>query len=140
MYVWDFPGVLLDLFFPLSWYIITIDKFYNDVRKYFIMRFLEKAQCLDLFFCCCKTAKFAVILISGIRRLQTILLKVSLLLGARVCAPCEFLDLVEPESEDADGPGWRVKVNPPNHPLNKMNIDVLVGAEGKRVTVPGKAN
>ena len=35
---------------------------------------------------------------------------------------------------------WRVKVNPPNHPLNKMNIDVLVGAEGKRVTVPGKAN
>ena len=62
----------------------------------------------------------------------------SLILGARVCAPCEIVDLVEPESADPDGPGWRVKVNPPTHPINKMNIDALVGAEGKRVTVPGK--
>jgi hypothetical protein len=66
------------------------------------------------------------------------LLKVSLLLGARVYAPCEFVDLVEPTSEDPDSPGWRVKVNPPNHPLNKITIDALVGAEGKRVTVPGQ--
>jgi len=63
-----------------------------------------------------------------------------LVLGVRVCAPCEFLDLIEPAGEDPDCPGWRVKVNPPNHPLNKMDIDVLVGAEGKRVTVPGIYN
>ena len=48
----------------------------------------------------------------------------------------EFLDLLEPGPEHSST-GWRVKVNPPNHYLNKINIDVLIGAEGKRVTVPG---
>ena len=36
------------------------------------------------------------LLISGIRRLQVILLKVSLLLGVQVYAKCGFLNLVEP--------------------------------------------
>lgn len=36
------------------------------------------------------------LLISGIRRLQVILLKVSLLFGVQVYAKCGFLNLVEP--------------------------------------------
>jgi hypothetical protein len=74
--------------------------------------------------------------ISGIRRLQAVLVKVALVLGVSVSDGVEFCDLVEPVAEDPST-GWRVKVNPSNHYLNKINIDVLVGAEGKRVTVPG---
>ena len=68
--------------------------------------------------------------------MQVVLIKVALVLGVSVSVGVEFNDLVEPVPEDTST-GWRVKVNPPNHYLNKINIDVLVGAEGKRVTVPG---
>ena len=72
------------------------------------------------------------------------LAKVALVLGASVSDGVEFCDLIEPcedfSSLDKASTGWRVKVNPPNHPLNKIDIDVLIGAEGKRVTVPGKLN
>ena len=63
-------------------------------------------------------------------------MKVSLVLGVSVSEGVEFCDLVEPVSEDSST-GWRVKVNPSNHYLNKVNIDVLIGAEGTKVTVPG---
>ena len=63
------------------------------------------------------------------------LLKVALVLGVRVYEGVEFVDLVEPNGVD-DEVGWRVKVNPNNHPLNKVNVDMLIGAEGKRVTIP----
>jgi len=72
----------------------------------------------------------------SIRRLQSVLLKVALVLGVRVYEGVEFVDLVEPNGVD-DEVGWRVKVNPNNHPLNKVNVDMLIGAEGKRVTIPG---
>ena len=64
------------------------------------------------------------------------MIKVALVLGVSVSEGVEFLDLLEPGPEHSST-GWRVKVNPPNHYLNKINIDVLIGAEGKRVTVPG---
>lgn len=64
------------------------------------------------------------------------MVKVALVLGVSVSEGVEFCDIVEP-GPDNSSVGWRVKVNPPNHPLNKINIDVLIGAEGKRVTVPG---
>ena len=83
-------------------------------------------------------------MILGIRRLQSVLLKVALVLGASVSEGVEFCDVVEPcvdpYDPDNSSTGWRVKVNPPNHYLNKVNIDVLIGAEGKRVTVPGTFN
>ena len=72
---------------------------------------------------------------TGIRRLQSVLLKVALVLGVRVYEGVEFVDLVEPNGVD-DEVGWRMKVNPNNHPLNKVNVDMLIGAEGKRVTIP----
>ena len=73
---------------------------------------------------------------SGTRRIQGILLKVALVLGASVSGGVGFCDLIEPETNNS-ARGWRVKVDPPNHPYNKINIDALIGAEGKRVTVPG---
>ena len=83
-------------------------------------------------------------MILGIRRLQSVLVKVALVLGASVSEGVEFCDVVEPcvDAYDPDNSstGWRVKVNPPNHYLNKVNVDVLIGAEGKRVTVPGTCN
>ena len=64
------------------------------------------------------------------------LLKVALVLGVRVYEGVEFVDVVEPSAHDSSV-GWRVQVNPKNNPLNKMNTEVLIGAEGKRVTIPG---
>ena len=48
-----------------------------------------------------------------------------------------FCDLEEPD-DDHENSGWRIAVDPSNHPVNLNNFDVLIGAEGKRVTVPGK--
>ena len=64
------------------------------------------------------------------------LVKVALVLGVSVSEGVEFVELLEPGPENSSV-GWRAKVNPPSHYLNKTNIDVLIGAEGKRVTVPG---
>ena len=44
---------------------------------------------------------------SGIRILECILLKVSLLLGVEFYCPVEYTDLVEPHGNN----GWRVKVS-----------------------------
>ena len=78
-----------------------------------------------------------IVVFSGIRRLQSILLKVALVLGAQVYMGVEFCGLNEPD-DDHSSSGWRVELKPSNHPINLLNIDVLIGAEGKRVTVPGK--
>ena len=64
------------------------------------------------------------------------MVKVALVLGVSVSEGVEFVELLEPGPENSSV-GWRAKVNPPSHYLNKTNIDVLIGAEGKRVTVPG---
>ena len=45
-------------------------------------------------------------LLSGIRILECILLKVALLLGVEFYCPVEYTDLVEPHGNN----GWRVKV------------------------------
>jgi hypothetical protein len=49
--------------------------------------------------------------LSDIKTLQTILLKVSLVLGAEIFSGVEFKDLIEPTEE---GEGWRVVVSPDN--------------------------
>lgn len=72
----------------------------------------------------------------SIRRLQSILLKVALVFGVQVYKGVEFCDLSEPD-DTHESSGWRINVNPTNHPINLVNVDVLIGAEGKRVTVPG---
>ena len=70
----------------------------------------------------------------GIKRLQCILLKTALCFGVQVYGGVEFKDIVEPESEEDM---WRISVKPDNHPVGTEGIDVLIGAEGKHVTIPG---
>ena len=48
-----------------------------------------------------------MLLLSGIRILECILLKVALLLGVEFYCPVEYTDLVEPHGNN----GWRVKVS-----------------------------
>ena len=77
----------------------------------------------------------------SIRQLQCILLKAALLLGVEVYENVAFESLVEPlgkataTSEDV---GWRARVTPGDHPLSQYEFDVLIGADGKRNTLPGK--
>ena len=73
-------------------------------------------------------------LIIGIKRLQCILLKTALCFGVQVYGGVEFKDIVEPQSESDC---WTISVNPENHPVGSQYVDVLIGAEGKHVTVPG---
>ena len=59
------------------------------------------------------------------------------MLGAQVYRGVEFCGVEEPD-DNHESSGWRISVNPPKHPVNLLNVDVLIGAEGKRVSVPGK--
>lgn len=33
--------------------------------------------------------------------------------------------------------GWRARLSPPDHPANQYEFDTLLGADGKRNTLPG---
>uniref|UniRef100_A0A8D3DAW2 F-actin monooxygenase n=1 Tax=Scophthalmus maximus TaxID=52904 RepID=A0A8D3DAW2_SCOMX len=74
----------------------------------------------------------------SIRQLQLVLLKVALLLGVEVHVNVEFKNLVEPpEDQHRHKVGWRMKVSPTSHPVNQMEFDVIIGADGRRNTLPG---
>ena len=64
-------------------------------------------------------------------------MKVALVLGTQVYGGVGFVNVQEPD-DDHESSGWRMVTDAPDHPVNLHNIDVLIGAEGKRVTVPGK--
>lgn len=36
------------------------------------------------------------------------------------------------------GIGWRAEVHPRTHPVNELEFDVIIGADGRRNTLPGK--
>ncbi|XP_071359121.1 protein-methionine sulfoxide oxidase mical3b-like isoform X3 [Trachinotus anak] len=75
---------------------------------------------------------------TGIRQLQLVLLKVALLLGVEVHVNVEFKNLVEPpEEQHRDKVGWRMEVSPKSHPVNQLEFDVIIGADGRRNTLPG---
>ena len=69
----------------------------------------------------------------SIRKLQEVLLKVALLLGVEVHFNVSFEELIEP----TDRHGWRVKLLPENHLLASQDFDVIIGADGRRNTLPG---
>ncbi|XP_035003966.2 protein-methionine sulfoxide oxidase mical3b isoform X1 [Hippoglossus stenolepis] len=73
----------------------------------------------------------------SIRQLQLVLLKVALLLGVEVHVNVEFKNLVEPPDDQRRKIGWRMEVNPKCHPVNHLEFDVIVGADGRRNTLPG---
>ncbi|XP_023206214.1 protein-methionine sulfoxide oxidase mical3a-like isoform X3 [Xiphophorus maculatus] len=74
----------------------------------------------------------------SIRQLQLVLLKVALLLGAEVHVNVEFKQLLEPpEDQHRNKEGWRMEVSPKSHPVSQMEFDVIIGADGRRNTLPG---
>ncbi|KAJ8245411.1 hypothetical protein GJAV_G00270450 [Gymnothorax javanicus] len=74
----------------------------------------------------------------SIRQLQLMLLKVALLLGIEIHVNVEFKGLVEPpEDQENERTGWRADVHPQTHPVNELEFDVIIGADGRRNTLPG---
>ncbi|CAG0918055.1 unnamed protein product, partial [Notodromas monacha] len=77
----------------------------------------------------------------GIRQLQCILLKISLLVGIEVHENVAFVDLIEPPADQTNERiGWRASVIPSDDPVSQYEFDVLVGADGKRNTLQGQLN
>ncbi|XP_078805210.1 protein-methionine sulfoxide oxidase mical3a isoform X18 [Oryzias latipes] len=74
----------------------------------------------------------------SIRQLQLILLKVALLLGIEIHVNIEFKGLIEPpEDQEGERIGWRAEVHPRTHPVSELEFDVIIGADGRRNTLPG---
>ncbi|XP_072529097.1 protein-methionine sulfoxide oxidase mical3b isoform X3 [Salminus brasiliensis] len=74
----------------------------------------------------------------SIRQLQLMLLKVALLLGVEVHVNVEFRCLREPpENQEKQSIGWRAEVHPTPHPVSELQFDVVIGADGRRNTLPG---
>ncbi|CAJ1054454.1 protein-methionine sulfoxide oxidase mical3a-like isoform X2 [Xyrichtys novacula] len=74
----------------------------------------------------------------SIRQLQLVLLKVALLLGVEVHVNVEFKKVVEPPVDQSrQRVGWRMEVSPKSNPLNQLEFDVIIGADGRRNTLPG---
>ncbi|XP_036373693.1 protein-methionine sulfoxide oxidase mical3a-like isoform X2 [Megalops cyprinoides] len=74
----------------------------------------------------------------SIRQLQLMLLKVALLLGIEIHVNVEFKGLIEPpEDQENERVGWRAEVHPRTHPVNEFEFDVIIGADGRRNTLPG---
>lgn len=36
------------------------------------------------------------------------------------------------------GTGWKAEVHPQTHPVNELEFDVIIGADGRRNTLPGE--
>ncbi|XP_046845451.1 uncharacterized protein LOC124439271 isoform X2 [Xenia sp. Carnegie-2017] len=68
----------------------------------------------------------------GIRILQCLLMKAALILGVQIYTGVTFEKMIEPTSDL----GWRCKVSPPFHPASQLDIDMVVGADGKRNVLP----
>ncbi|XP_076589032.1 protein-methionine sulfoxide oxidase mical3a isoform X2 [Chaetodon auriga] len=74
----------------------------------------------------------------SIRQLQLMLLKMALLLGIEIHVNVEFKGLIEPpEDQETERIGWRAEVHPRTHPVNELEFDVIIGADGRRNTLPG---
>ncbi|XP_077372737.1 protein-methionine sulfoxide oxidase mical3a isoform X10 [Festucalex cinctus] len=74
----------------------------------------------------------------SIRQLQLMLLKVALLLGIEIHVNVEFKGLIEPpDDQEGERIGWRAEVLPRIHPVNELEFDVIIGADGRRNTLPG---
>ncbi|KAJ1348972.1 hypothetical protein KIN20_004384 [Parelaphostrongylus tenuis] len=73
----------------------------------------------------------------SIRQLQCILLKVALCFGVQVYDSVTFVQILFPKKEDNVVTGFRACLEPKGHILSDYDIDVLIGADGKRNTLPG---
>ena len=71
---------------------------------------------------------------AGIRILQSILLRVCLILGVNVHPGVTFNELIEPT--DSSG-GWTISTTPAFATLSSYHFDVVIGANGKNSCLPG---
>jgi len=69
----------------------------------------------------------------SIRKLQCILLKVCLILGVQIFPRTSFEELLEP----SEGRGWRVKTVPHQSFIDEKDINIIVGADGRRNLLKG---
>ncbi|XP_061817478.1 protein-methionine sulfoxide oxidase mical3b-like [Nerophis lumbriciformis] len=72
----------------------------------------------------------------SIRQLQLVLLKVALLLGVEIHVNVEFKRVVEPPDQQHKV-GWTMEAWPKRHPVNQLQFHVIIGADGRRNTLPG---
>ncbi|XP_061662284.1 protein-methionine sulfoxide oxidase mical3a-like isoform X2 [Syngnathoides biaculeatus] len=74
----------------------------------------------------------------SIRQLQLVLLKVALLVGVEVHVNVEFKRVVQPPPDQQQPKaGWTIEAWPKSHVANRLQYDVIVGADGHRNTLPG---
>ena len=74
------------------------------------------------------------ITIAGIRSLQTILLKVSLILGIEIHMGVSYKDIQEPQDSSE---GWGIIMDPSDHPVTKKTFDAVIGCEGTKYCLKG---
>ena len=65
----------------------------------------------------------------GIRTIQSILLKIALVLGVKIHFPIKFIDFVEPQSLSDD---WQVLVEPKVPQISGKRYDAILCADGKQ--------
>ena len=70
----------------------------------------------------------------GIKFLQSILVKVCLILGIKVHPGISFDEIIEPKDRDS---GWTVSTTPASTPISSYNFDVILAADGNRNSLPG---
>ncbi|VDN01861.1 unnamed protein product [Thelazia callipaeda] len=74
----------------------------------------------------------------SIRQLQIFLVKIALVLGVQIHDSVAFQRLIFPQPDQyGKVSGWRAEFDPPGHILSEFVFDALIGADGKRNTVPG---
>ncbi|XP_058485125.1 F-actin-monooxygenase mical2b isoform X6 [Solea solea] len=74
----------------------------------------------------------------SIQQLQLTLLKVALIVAVEFHVNVEFVRLLEPpEDQENQALGWRAEVRPADHPVANFDLDVVVGADGRRNTLEG---
>lgn len=59
-------------------------------------------------------------------------MKAALILGVQIYTGVTFEKVIEPTSEC----GWRCQVDPPFHPASQLDLDMIVGADGKKNVLP----
>ena len=71
---------------------------------------------------------------TGIRSIQTILLKISLIFGVQYHNGVLYKDIKEPQDSTE---GWTVTMEPPDHPVTQLTFDAIIGCEGTRYCLKG---
>ena len=71
---------------------------------------------------------------AAIRILQSILLRVCLILGVKVHLGVTFNKLIEPSNANSS---WTVATTPTTSPVTSHHFDMLIGADGKQNSLPG---